>query len=1215
MKENPQVVATGSKEKTKWQFWVDRGGTFTDIVAIRSDGKQFIHKLLSECPERYTDATIQGIRDILGLDNETPLPYNQISTVKMGTTLATNALLEKKGERTLFVTTKGFADALRIAYQNRPQVFAKQIILPEMLYDCVIEVDERFTAKGKELQPVDTGRMRAALKNAYDKGIRSCAIVLMHGYKYTDHEKIVARIASEVGFTHISTSHQVSPLMKFVSRGDTTVIDAYLSPKLQNYIDGLMSQLGSANLLFMQSNGGLAEARYFHGKDSILSGPAGGIVGAVKTSLQENISKIVSFDMGGTSTDVAHFNGDFERTYESEIAGVRIRAPMMSIHTIAAGGGSIIKFDGERFTVGPESAGANPGPACYRKGGPLTITDCNVMIGKIQEAFFPKVFGNSGDQPIDVHIVKHRFAELSHNIYQATGISYTCEQIASGFLSVAIEHMASAIKKISVQRGHDLTDYTLCCFGGAGGQHALSLADALGIKQVFIHAYAGVLSAYGMGLAEMRVMKETAIESPLNNQLLPLLKETVHKLSNQATQDLRDQGVHSKQIRMQIKAHLRYTGTNSTLSVQLSSVNEMITEFEAAHRLRYGYHVSGREIIVETIVVETEGMTQPQNISRKRATLSDSTQPLAVVQMYTEDKWHQTPVFHRYEISPGKKINGPAILIEPTGTNVIEPGWQAKVTDSGNLILNRVQPRLVSPTSTNRTSQIADPVMLEIFNNLFMSIAEEMGITLQNTSSSVNIKERMDFSCAIFDGGGLLVANAPHIPVHLGSMSESVQSILQARKHTIHPGDVFMLNTPYNGGTHLPDITVISPVFAGDNSEILFFVASRGHHADIGGITPGSMPPYSKSIEEEGVLIDNFKLVDQGQLRESEIIELLSSGPFPVRNIAESLADLRAQIASNKRGVQELHKLINVYGLDTVRQYMLHVQNNAESAMRKVIRKLHDGSFAYCLDDNSTIKVAIKINQASGSAHIDFTGTSQQVPTNFNAPPAVCRAAVLYVFRTLVDHNIPLNAGCLRPLTIEIPPGSMLNPNPPSAVVAGNVETSQVITDALYGALGIMSAAQGTMNNFTFGNEQYQYYETICGGSGASSDFDGIDAIHTHMTNSRLTDPEILEWRFPVLLESFTIRPNSGGTGKHSGGNGIVRRIRFLEPMTAAILSNRRVVPPFGLHGGHPGKLGLNLIQRQNGTIELLGGTAIAHMNAEDVFIIKTPGGGGWGNP
>ncbi|MFB2895345.1 hydantoinase B/oxoprolinase family protein [Aerosakkonemataceae cyanobacterium BLCC-F50] len=1241
----------------RWQFWIDRGGTFTDIVARSPEGEIITHKLLSENPERYADAAIQGIRDILRIENNQPIPAAEIAVVKMGTTVATNALLERKGDRTIVLITKGFRDALRIGYQNRPQIFARHIVLPEMLYERVIEVAERYTAQGEELLPVQINdELIQQLQTAYNDGIRGCAIAFLHGYRYPKHEQQIATLAQQIGFTQISVSHQASPLMKLVSRGDTTVVDAYLSPILRRYVDRVAAELQAGEmgrwgdgemggqgdkgtrgqgdkgnldscssqspvpkLMFMQSNGGLTDARMFQGKDSILSGPAGGIVGAVKTSSMDGFDKIIGFDMGGTSTDVSHFKGEYERTYQTEVAGVRLRAPMMSIHTVAAGGGSILAFDGSRYRVGPESAGAYPGPACYRRGGPLTVTDCNVMVGKLQAQFFPAVFGIEGNLPLDEKIVRQKFAQLATEISEKTGSFSTPEQVASGFLAIAIDKMATAIKKISVQRGYDVTEYTLCCFGGAGGQHACLIAEALGMKQIFIHPYAGVLSAYGIGLADLRSLKEKAVELQLNEDAIPTLTEILNSLSAESQGEIIAQGVDNSSIQVLCKTHLRYEGTDSAIIVDFGNLGVMREQFEQEYQQRYGFIMPDKNLIVEAVSVEAIGQTTTHQEPTLPSDRTTPLEPVATVQIYTKGNWHQTPVYRREDLVPGDRIPGAALIIEPTGTNVIEPGWNAELTTKNHLILRQQKGRgddrskMENFPVPSPQSLVPDPILLEIFNNLFRAIAEEMGITLQNTSYSVNIKERLDFSCAIFDRQGQLVANAPHIPVHLGSMSESVRSLIEAKGDTLKSGDVYISNNPYNGGTHLPDITAITPVFTQNSAIPIFYLASRGHHADIGGITPGSMPPHSKSVEEEGILIDNFLLVDGGHFRETELLELLTSGSYPVRNSQQNIADLQAQIAANERGAKELLRMVNHYGLETVQAYMQHVQNNAEESVRRAIDVLKDGSFTYQMDDGCEIVVQVSINHEKRSAKIDFTGTSPQQSTNLNAPLAICKAAVLYVFRTLVEDDIPLNAGCLKPLEIVVPEGCMLNPCYPAAVVAGNVETSQAIANALYGALGVMAASQGTMNNFTFGNQQYQYYETICGGSGAGIDFDGTDAVQTQMTNSRLTDPEVLEWRFPVLVEEFSIRPHSGGKGRFHGGNGVIRRIRFRETMTAAILSGHRIIPPFGLEGGESGAVGRNYVERDRGNIESLESKAEILIHPGDIFAIETPGGGGFG--
>ena len=1195
-----------------WQFWIDRGGTFTDIVARRPDGALVTHKLLSENPGQYRDAAVAGIRHLLQLAPGAPIPVQQVEAVKMGTTVATNALLERKGEPTALAITRGFRDALRIAYQNRPRLFDRHIVLPELLYKQVVEIDERIGAHGDVVQPIDLDATRAALQQAYDSGLRSLAIVFMHGYRYTRHEEAAARIAREIGFAQISVSHQVSPMMKLVARGDTTVVDAYLSPILRRYVDQVAGELPGVNLQFMQSNGGLTDARAFHGKDSILSGPAGGIVGMVRASQLAGFERVIGFDMGGTSTDVSHFSGEFERVFETQVAGVRMRAPMMSIHTVAAGGGSILHFDGSRYRVGPDSAGANPGPASYRRGGPLTVTDCNVMLGKIQPQHFPKLFGPGADEALDVDVVRAKFAELAGRIGAATGATPAPERVAEGFIQIAVGNMANAIKQISVQRGHDVTEYALTSFGGAGGQHACLVADALGMKTVFIHGLAGVLSAYGMGLADQSAMREKAVEQRLAHAGQAVLGDMLDALGADARADLLAQGVAPERIELVRRVHLRYEGTDSALVVLYGAEGDMQAQFEAAYKRRFSFLMPSKALVVEAVSVEALGRSDaPPESKAPQVERAAAPEAAATVPMFGAGEWRDTGIFRRADIAPGDVVRGPAIIAENNATTVVEQGWQAEVTAWNHLVLTRIE----ALPERRAIGTTADPVMLEIFNNLFMSIAEQMGLRLQNTAYSVNIKERLDFSCAIFDADGNLVANAPHMPVHLGSMGESIKTVMQANAGAMRAGDVYVLNDPYHGGTHLPDVTVISPVFDEAGAEILFYVGSRGHHADIGGTTPGSMPPDSVHIEQEGVLINNFKLVDgaDGVLREAEARALLTGTRYPARNPDQNMADLRAQVAANQKGVEELRKMVAHFGLDVVRAYMGHVQDNAEEAVRRVITALKDGSYRYELDNGARIDVAIRVDRNARTAEIDFTGTSGQLQNNFNAPSAVCMAAVLYVFRTLVDDEIPLNAGCLKPLKVIIPPGSMLNPHYPASVVSGNVETSTCITNALYGALGVMAASQGTMNNFTFGNAKYQYYETISGGSGAGEGFDGTSVVQTNMTNSRLTDPEILEFRFPVRLESYEIRPGSGGAGRWHGGNGGVRKVRFLEPMTAAILSNNRIYAPFGMAGGGEGARGTNVVLRADGRVEQLGHIGKTDMGEGDVFVIETPGGGGYG--
>ena len=1193
----------------KWEFWIDRGGTFTDIVAKAPDGSLKNSKYLSENPEQYKDAAIQGIRDFLKIDNNEKIQGSDVDCVKMGTTVATNALLERKGDRTLLLITEGFRDLLRIGYQARPKLFDFNIILPTPIYEIVGEIKERLDAEGEIIEPLDELKAREILKSARVKGIKSVAIALMHSYLNPIHEKRIAQIAADEGFEQISISHEISPLMKLVGRADTTVIDAYLSPILRRYVAQISSEFNSdyaAQLLFMQSNGGLTDANVFRGKDAILSGPAGGVVGMVKTAQIAGFEKLIGFDMGGTSTDVCHYNGEFERSFETEVAGARVRAPMMDIHTVAAGGGSILFFRDGRFQVGPDSAGANPGPACYRRGGPLTVTDCNVMLGKLQPSHFPRVFGPNADQPIDVSVVENKFKEFAEEISLKTGDKpLSAIDLADGFLRIAISNMANAIKKISVQRGYDVTKYALQCFGGAGGQHACLVADALGIETIFIHPLAGVLSAYGMGLAEIRCMRESQFERSLSDyeDALALLSE----LSGKATDQVTSQGVDNEDVIVECRAHLRLKGSHQALMVSFGNLEELKQRFDEAHYARYGFSSDERELIFEALSVEAIGGA---SVIREEVNKEVEQEAVAVdrVTITSHGELIKTPLYERSLLKPGQQISGPAIIKEPTGTNFIEPGWSAKVNKFSHLILERQVP-------LNRKEAIgtkADPIMLEVFNSLFMSIAEQMGATLANTAYSVNIKERLDFSCALFDPKGGLVANAPHVPVHLGSMSGSIKSIIRQNPN-MKQGEVFVLNAPFNGGTHLPDVTVITPVFD-DGGGVLFFVASRGHHADIGGTTPGSAPPDSQTIEEEGVLIDNFKLVENGNFKKQEVRQLLSSGKYPCRNVEENLADLAAQVAANETGVREVRKMIEQFGVQVVHSYMRYVQDNAEECVRQVLVRLKGGKSEYELDNGEFIRVSVSVDNEARTAEIDFTGTASKDPLNYNAPLAVCHAVVLYVFRSLIGAEIPLNEGCFRPLTIIAPKGSMIHAEYPSAVIAGNTEVSQLMCNALLQAMGIMAGSQGTMNNFVWGNDDKQNYETICGGSGAGLNFDGCSGVQTHMTNTRSTDPEILEFRFPVRVEEMSIRVGSGGNGQFTGGDGITRRLRFLEKMTVTTLCSHRRVPPKGLNGGKNGEVGREWIERQNGSVDRHNGNDKNELYPGDVFVMQTPSGGGFGS-
>ncbi|MFI5570116.1 hydantoinase B/oxoprolinase family protein [Streptomyces sp. NPDC051740] len=1210
---------------TGWQFWVDRGGTFTDIVARRPDGRLLTRKVLSDNPApehtlhhggrgtRGTDAAVVGVRELLAGSDD------PVDAVRMGTTVATNALLERKGERTLLVVTRGFRDALRIAYQNRPHIFARRIDLPELLHERVVEVDERIAADGTVLRAPDLDALTGPLRQAYDDGIRAVAVVCVHSHLHPAHEQAVGELAARIGFPQISLSSEVSPLMKLVPRGDTAVVDAYLSPVLRRYVRHVAGELDGVRLMFMQSNGGLTEAGQFRGKDAVLSGPAGGIVGMARMSQLAGFDRVIGFDMGGTSTDVSHFAGEYERVFTTQIAGVRLRAPMLDIHTVAAGGGSVLHFDGSRYRVGPDSAGADPGPACYRRGGPLTVTDANVMLGRVQPAHFPTVFGPDGDQPLDAALVRDRFTDLTREIHEQTGDDRTPEQVAEGYLRVAVANIAGAVKRISVQKGHDITRYALTTFGGAGGQHACMVADSLGIRTVLVPPMAGVLSALGIGLADITAMREQSVEAPLEPASMPGVRKTADDLEAAARAELLAEDVPEERVEVTRRAQLRYDGTDTTLTVELTEPGTMRHTFEERHRATYSFTLD-RPIVVEALSVEATGITEPPDLSALapyEGTPGHRAETPRTVRLHTGGAWRDVPLHRREDLPPGETVTGPAIITESGATTVVDDGWRAAATDDGHLVMERA-----TVTQSSEADAEVDPVLLEVFNNLFMSIAEQMGARLESTAQSVNIKERLDFSCALFDPDGNLVANAPHIPVHLGSMGTSVKEVIRRRGPAMRPGDTYAVNDPYHGGTHLPDVTVITPVFGtgptdGTESDrkVLFYVASRGHHAEIGGIAPGSMPADSRTIDEEGVLFDNWLLTENGRFREDETLHLLTEAPHPSRNPRTNLADLRAQIAANHKGVDEVGRMIDNFGLDVVQAYMKHVQDNAEEAVRRVVDALDDGAYAYETDSGAVIRVRVRVDRDSRRATIDFTGTSAQLSTNFNAPFSVVNAAVLYVFRTLVADDIPLNDGCLRPLDIIVPPGSMLAPEPPAAVVAGNVETSQAITGALYAALGVQAEGSGTMNNVTFGNARHQYYETVASGSGAGDGFPGASVVQTHMTNSRLTDPEILEWRLPVRLEEFAVRRGSGGAGRWRGGDGAVRRIRFLEPMTVSTLSQHRRVPPYGMAGGAPGAPGANRVERADGTVVPLAGSDSADVGADDVLVIETPGGGGYGPP
>ncbi|WP_068279267.1 hydantoinase B/oxoprolinase family protein [Aldersonia kunmingensis] len=1206
----------------RWQFWIDRGGTFTDIVAKRPDGSLVAHKLLSENPGRYRDAAVAGIRELLGVDADTPVPAELVEVVRMGTTVATNALLERKGERTALVITRGFKDALRIGYQNRPRIFDRHIVLPEPLYETVIEVDERVAADGTVLREPDLDAVRTALEQVRADGVSAVAVACMHSHLYPAHEEAIGAVANDVGFSQVSCSAEVSPLMKLVPRGDTAVVDAYLSPVLRRYVAQVADELAGTegsegnpvSLMFMQSNGGLAAAEHFRGKDAILSGPAGGIVGMVRMSELAGFDRVIGFDMGGTSTDVSHYAGQYERVFDAQVGGVRLRAPMMDIHTVAAGGGSLLHFDGSRYRVGPDSAGADPGPASYRNDGPLAVTDANVMLGRIQPDFFPHVFGPEGDQPLDVDVVREKFAALAAEIHEQTGDDRTAEQVAEGFLQIAVANMANAVKKISVQKGHDVTRYALTTFGGAGAQHACAVADSLGMDAVLVPPMAGVLSALGIGLADTTAMREQSVEARLDPASMDQIESVADELADDARAELRDDNVPDDRISIMRRAHVRYDGTDTAVQVELGAYEDMVAAFEESHRRTYSF-LMDRPMVVEAVAVEATGRTDATDLSgaAKADAVAAQSDSDRTVRMFVAGEWRDVPCIARETLTSDTAISGPAIVTEANSTTVIDDGWRARATDAGHLLIERAQPRAAASAGTE-----ADPVLLEIFNNLFMSVAEQMGSRLESTAQSVNIKERLDFSCAVFDPEGNLIANAPHIPVHLGSMGPSVKEVITQRaadERGVRRGDVYAVNDPFHGGTHLPDITVITPVLGSDSEDVLFWVASRGHHAEIGGLTPGSMPAHSTSVDEEGVLFDNWLLVAAGEFREDATVELLTGAEYPSRNPRTNIADLRAQISANQKGVDELGKMVEQYGLDVVHAYMTHVRRNAAESVRRVIDTLSPGDFRYEMDSGATISVALGVDRDKRTATIDFTGTSAQLGTNYNAPSSVANAAVLYVFRTLVADDIPLNDGCLEPIDIVLPAGSMLSPEYPAAVVAGNVETSQAITGALYGALGVQAEGAGTMNNITFGNENHQYYETVSSGSGAGDGFHGTPVVQTHMTNSRLTDPEVLEWRLPVRLEEFAIRHGSGGEGQWRGGDGAVRRLRFTEAVTVSMLSNNRRNAPYGMAGGSEGEAGRNEVHRTDGSIDPMDGSDSVDLAAGDMLVVYTPGGGGYGRP
>ena len=1203
-----------------WSFWIDRGGTFTDTLALNPNGRILSSKFLSVNPEKYLDAAIHSIRKFLSVPNEQKILVSQIDSIKLGTTVATNALLERKGSRTVLVTTQGFEDQLRLGYQNRPDIFARKINLPDQLYEKVVSVKERVLANGHIFKSLEINSVRDALQTCVEEGITSCAIVLMHGYKFINHEKKIAKLAIQLGFQQVSASHEVNPQIRFVERGDTTVLDAYLTPVLRKYINQLEENFEGdlgRRLMFMQSNGGLTIPKLFHGKDAVLSGPAGGVVGAVEVSLRLGEKKIIGFDMGGTSTDVCHFSGKYERVFRGEIAGTRLASPMMNIHTVAAGGGSVLSYSAGRLQVGPESAGANPGPACYGKGGPLTVTDANVITGRLRPEFFPPIFGKKGNQNLDKQASILAIDPFSQQLQR------TAETLAEDWLSIATQNMVSAIKKISVQRGYNVLNYCLTVFGGAGGQFACEIAEKLGMSKCLLHSKASLLSAYGIGLATIRRVRKESVEKPLLDKGMESLISQISVIREALKVEVLDQGVELGELESETTIFLKSENTDTSFPIVFQSVQEMRRSFKKSFKKQFGFLVETNSIIVDSISVEVYQKRKSLDISSKSSgkLSKKAAKFFTTEQVFINDKWQNCKFIRKEDLNLDDYVNGPAIIIEAFTSVLVKPGWQAQLTQDKSIFLKKSQHRKHKHRTFVTTKP--DPMLLEVFNNMFMSIAEQMGIVLENTAQSVTIKERLDFSCAVFDSSGNLIANAPHMPVHLGSMEASVKAVIKKNKN-ICCEDIYALNAPYDGGTHLPDITVVKPVFYGSDSKLIFFVASRGHHTDIGGLTPGSMPPDSRDIQDEGVYIENFKLVDSGYFLTKEIKHILSTAKYPVRAIDTNLADLRAQVAACEKGQKELNRLIEEYGSDLVQTYTSFVNKNASEMVKSILPSVKPGSYLYKMDNDidgnkRQIAVSVELQNKPLRVTIDFSGTTLQTKTNFNAPEPVTRAAVLYAIRILVGGAIPMNSGLMSNIKIILPKGTMLSPRYPAAVIAGNVETSQAVTSALLLAFGIQAAAQSTMNNVTWGNDKYQYYETICGGTGAGilangKAHSGTSGVHSHMTNSRLTDPEILELRFPVILEQFSLRKDSGGTGLAKGGNGVVRKIRFLESMNFSIISGHRSVPPPGLHGGTGGSVGLTILERQNGEQIILDACDKISLIKDDLIIIKTPGGGGYGS-
>ena len=1168
------------------QFWIDRGGTFTDCIhRDLESGALRVTKVLSS-----DQAPLEGIRALLGLGPSDSIPASEI---RMGTTLATNALLERGGRPTVLIADQGLGDLIRIGDQTRPDLFALEIEKPEPLPAWVIEIGARMNPDGSIFRELDESELRNALEEARNSGAESVAIALMHAYRDGTLEGRVGAIAKEVGFAHVSTSNEISNEIGLLGRADTSTANAYLTPLLTQYMAALEKELGSSRLRMMQSNGGLVDASGFIGRNAVLSGPAAGVVATGAIAEELGLSEVIGFDMGGTSTDVSRFAGQVSRVFESQIGGIRIRAPMMELHTVASGGGSICKLEGERMIVGPQSAGSDPGPLCYgnSQAEELTLTDVSLCLGRLSADRFPF--------PLDVERAKKRLAAVAASL-RATGVERSAVEAAHGFLRVAVENMATAIQKISVGRGHDVRNHAMVVFGGAGGQYACLIARRLGIRDLVFHPYAGALSAFGMGVANFEWHGERdAGRADLAAPLPTGWERAFEDLEASGRAALaRDAGAQARwNVRRRVALH--YRGTETTLTVDWTDAHTMRADFEVLHRREFGYVRPQHAVHAATLRVQVELSSPKPDLPRVEA---GSGAALRTTMLWSDGALVEAPVYLREDFPLQTEVRGPAMILDATGTVVVDSGFVAIRDERDYLTMRDVESRIEREMADTRV----DPVLLEVFNSQFQSIAEQMGAVLQRTAMSTNIRDRLDFSCAVFDVTGGLVANAPHIPVHLGAMSESVRAVLHAHPD-MKPGDVFVTNDPFAGGSHLPDITVVTPQH--DEKGVLrFVVASRGHHADVGGLTPGSMPPASTRLDQEGVVLRTLRIVEDGAFREQLLREALGQGRYPARNPDENVADIQAEIAANEKGLQLLDDLLARYGLEVVIAYMQHIQDNAAALTSRAIADLPDGEYRFedQLDDGARILVCVTVD--GGEMSIDFEGTDRALDNNLNAPRAVTMAAVLYVLRVLVGKPIPLNGGCMRPVSVRIPEGSLLCPEPGHAVAAGNVETSQRVVDVLFGALGLAAASQGTMNNITFGDDRFAYYETLGGGAGATARRPGADGVHTHMTNSKCTDPEILETRFPVRIRRFSLRHGSGGRGRLRGGDGLIRELEFLAPMRVSVISERRLVAPYGMRGGGSGATGMNL----------LNGKQIAHrvtvqVAPGDILRVETPGGGAWG--